>query len=160
MRHEAVNCRFKVPCPASGAATPNFQAKAGGRNKAEPAGPDSLGATLRRSCSLKRQGRVLAEVHQTLIGVRTLDLSDGLAGLEALGLVLPGPAYIVGAVVFGLIGLAAFQIGRTRHRPRTRWLGLALMLYPYLVPDVRWMYAIGVALTTWVVLDWRRGRDD
>jgi hypothetical protein len=89
-----------------------------------------------------------------------LDLSDGLAGLEALGLVLPGPAYIAGAVVFGLIGLVAFRLGRTRHRPRIRWLGLALMLYPYLVPDVRWMYAIGVGLTTWVVLDWRGERRD
>jgi hypothetical protein len=89
-----------------------------------------------------------------------MDPSEGLAALETFGLVLPGPVYIAGAVVFGLIGLAAFRLGRTRHRPRTRWLGLALMLYPYLVPDIRWMFAIGVALTTWVILDWRHDRRD
>ena len=53
---------------------------------------------------------------------------DELDTLNALGLELPSPAYLVGAVLFGLIGLLAYRHGKKQAQPSTRWLGLALML--------------------------------
>jgi hypothetical protein len=78
---------------------------------------------------------------------------DELATLQALGLELPSPAYIVGAVVFGLIGLAAFRVGRRRGRRRTLWLGVALMLYPYAISQTWLLYAVGAALSAGILLD-------
>ena len=78
---------------------------------------------------------------------------NDLAALQSLGIVLPSPAYIFGAIVFGLIGWVAFRRGRKLERPRTLWLGVALMLYPYLVSNTALMYAVGVALCAGVVLD-------
>lgn len=79
--------------------------------------------------------------------------TEMLRTAEALGLELPTPAYISGAVLFGLIGLAAWRIGRRQERPRTLWLGVALMLYPYLVSGTAWLFAIGTALCLGLWLD-------
>ena len=78
---------------------------------------------------------------------------DELKALQSLGLELPSPAYIFGAIVFGLVGLVAFRRGRKLERPRTLWLGVALMLYPYLVSNTWLMYALGVALCAGIVFD-------
>lgn len=69
-----------------------------------------------------------------------------MAALQALGITLPSPAYLIGALFFGLIGLVAFRLGKVRENPWTRWLGLALMVYPYAVSNTELMYAIGAAL--------------
>jgi len=53
-----------------------------------------------------------------------------LQDLQSLGLTLPSPAYIFGAVVFGIIGFAAYRYGKKAQRTTTKWLGVALMLYP------------------------------
>jgi len=74
---------------------------------------------------------------------------DDLNSLQSLGLSLPSPAYIFGAVIFGLIGIAAYRIGKKAERPRTKWLGVALMLYPY----AALLYAVGVALRVAVYWD-------
>ena len=71
---------------------------------------------------------------------------DSLTALQAMGLTLPSPAYIFGAIVFGLISFVAYRRGKATERKVTRWLGVALMLYPYLVSSTPWMYAVGVAL--------------
>lgn len=71
---------------------------------------------------------------------------DDLSALNSLGLELPSPAYIVGAILFGLIGWAVFVDGRRRASRETRWLGVALMLYPYLVSSTWLLYAVGCAL--------------
>jgi MYXO-CTERM domain-containing protein len=42
---------------------------------------------------------------------------DTLAQLQAMGLTLPSPAYIWGAVLFGLLGYAAWRRGRMLGRP-------------------------------------------
>jgi hypothetical protein len=73
--------------------------------------------------------------------------------LQSLGIELPSPAYIFGAIVFGLAGLAAFRRGRKLERPRTLWLGVALMLYPYLVSNTWLMYLTGIVLCAGVLLD-------
>ena len=78
---------------------------------------------------------------------------DPLGSLQTLGFELPSPAYIVGALLFGILGYAAYRHGKRQGKPRTRWLGLALMLYPYLVGSTWVLYAAGAALCAGVVLD-------
>lgn len=80
---------------------------------------------------------------------------DDVNSLQSLGLSLPSPAYIVGAIVFGLIGLAAYRIGKVSERPRTKWLGVALMVYPYAVPTAWLLYVIGIALCVGIYWDRR-----
>ena len=45
---------------------------------------------------------------------------ETLSALQSLGLELPSPAYIVGAIVFGLIGMAAFGYGKKTQQRRIR----------------------------------------
>lgn len=78
---------------------------------------------------------------------------DDLTALQSLGLSWPSPTYIFGAVVFGLAGIAAYRYGKKAGRPRTKWLGVALMLYPYLVSGTAWLYVVGAALCVAVFLD-------
>ena len=78
---------------------------------------------------------------------------NDLAALQNLGLELPSPAYLFGALLFGILGYAAYRSGKKQGKPRTRWLGVALMLYPYLVGSTWVLYAAGVALCAGVWLD-------
>ena len=55
---------------------------------------------------------------------------DELSALKSLGLELPTPAYLIGAIVFGIVGWAAFRHERKSGRRQTLWLGVALMAYP------------------------------
>ncbi len=71
---------------------------------------------------------------------------DELAALQSLGFTLPSPAYIFGAIVFGLVGMAAFGYGRKTEKPVTKWIGVALMVYPYAVSRTWLMYLVGLAL--------------
>ena len=80
-------------------------------------------------------------------------MQNELETLGALGITLPSPAYIVGAIVFGIVGLAAFVHGKRAGRPRTRWLGLALMLYPYVVWQTWLLYLVGIGLSVAVWFD-------
>lgn len=79
-------------------------------------------------------------------------MRDELETLSELGISLPSPAYIVGAILFGLLGLAAYLYGKRRGRPRTRWLGVALMLYPYVVWQtwLLWLVGAGLCLAVWL----------
>ncbi|MEO5734576.1 MAG: hypothetical protein ABIN96_02450 [Rubrivivax sp.] len=76
-----------------------------------------------------------------------------LSTLNAFGITLPSPAYVLGAIVFGLIGFAAFRFGRRQGRPLTLWLGVVLMLYPYAVSRTSWLYGVGLALCIGLVAD-------
>lgn len=78
---------------------------------------------------------------------------DRLATLQLLGISLPSPAYIVGAVLFGLIGIAVYRYGKRVARPRSKWLGVALMLYPYATPQTWLLYVVGTALCVGVLMD-------
>ena len=69
---------------------------------------------------------------------------ETLSALQSLGLELPSPAYIVGAILFGLIGMAAYWHGKRAQQSRTRWWGVALMFYPYVVSATWLLYAGGV----------------
>lgn len=80
-------------------------------------------------------------------------MQAGIEAFETLGFTWPSPAYILGAVVFGCLGIAAYYYGKRRARPRTRWLGVALMLYPYVVGQTWLLYVVGVALCIGIWLD-------
>lgn len=56
-----------------------------------------------------------------------------LSSLSSLGLELPSPAYLMGSILFGVIGYVAFRRGRKAERPELIWAGVALMAYPYVV---------------------------
>lgn len=74
------------------------------------------------------------------------NLQQNLSTLQAMGLTLPTPAYIFGATLFGFIGLYAWMRGRRLKLPVFKWLGVALMAYPLVVPDTLLMYVVGGAL--------------
>ncbi len=78
---------------------------------------------------------------------------DALNSMQALGLELPSPAYLFGAVFFGLIGFVAFRFGRRNRRPFTLWLGVALMLYPYAASSTWTLYLIGLVLCASIYAD-------
>ena len=71
---------------------------------------------------------------------------DELNTLESLGFTLPSPAYLAGAILFGIIGMVAYYYGKKTAHPYVRWIGLALMLYPYVVPATWMLYLVGFAL--------------
>lgn len=56
-------------------------------------------------------------------------------------------ATLLFAVLFGLIGLAAFRYGRKNSEPRQLFLGIALMAYGYFVSNAWISLAIGAVLT-------------
>ncbi|MDE2367656.1 MAG: hypothetical protein KGN16_01700 [Burkholderiales bacterium] len=71
---------------------------------------------------------------------------DLLSTAQSLGFELPSPAYIIGAILFGLVGMWAFAIGKRRHQPRLLWSGVALMFYPYVIGGTAMLYLVGAAL--------------
>jgi hypothetical protein len=79
---------------------------------------------------------------------------DELKNLESLGLVLPSPAYILGAILFGLIGYVAFRRGRKTTRNGLTWGGVALMLYPYAISQTWLLWLVGIALCWWLYTQW------
>lgn len=76
--------------------------------------------------------------------------------MQAFGITLPSPAYIFGAILFGVVGLAAWRYGRTHERAPIKWLSVALMFYPYLISRTWLLYSVGVALCVAIVAQARR----
>lgn len=79
---------------------------------------------------------------------------DELKALEAMGLVLPSQAYIIGAIFFCIIGYVAFRWGRKSERSVLTWSGVALLLYPYAVSQTWLLWVLGAGLCVWVYLKW------
>lgn len=77
-----------------------------------------------------------------------------LKNLDALGVVLPSPAYIAGAILFGILGLVAFRRGRKNSRSALTWMGVVLMVYPYAISKTWLLWAVGVVLSCWVYVKW------
>ncbi len=73
-------------------------------------------------------------------------MDDLQEALNSLGLTLPSPAYIIGAIVFGIIGIAAYRYGKKTSTVSAKWIGIALMLYPYAVSDTWLLYLVGAGL--------------
>lgn len=55
-------------------------------------------------------------------------------------------AILVLGLIFSSIGIGYFVYGRRQSNMVTRWCGLALILYPYLVTDALTMVAVGVGI--------------
>lgn len=77
-----------------------------------------------------------------------------LRQLESLGLVLPTPAYVLGAILFGIIGWVAFRRGRKTSVSVLTWTGVALMLYPYAISETWMLWLVGIALSAFVYAKW------
>jgi len=82
---------------------------------------------------------------------------DELSAAQSLGFTLPSTAYIVGAILFGIIGFVAFRFGKKSELPVVKWSGVALMFYPYAISETWLLYVVGAALCLVMVWfrDWR-----
>lgn len=78
---------------------------------------------------------------------------DTFSLIQSLGLTLPSPAYIFGAIAFGLIGFAGYRYGKRVGRSLTKWLGVALMFYPYAVAQTWLLYVVGAILCAGLFID-------
>ena len=54
---------------------------------------------------------------------------------------------IVVGLIFGGIGFVAFVYGKKNAEMRPLFIGLALMVYPYFIPNLWAAAAVGVVLT-------------
>lgn len=77
-----------------------------------------------------------------------------LKQLESMGLTLPTPAYLLGAILFGIVGYVAWRRGKSAERSDLKWIGVALMLYPYVIPVTWMLWAVGIALCAWLYAKW------
>jgi len=71
---------------------------------------------------------------------------DKLKFLEPGSFSLPSPAYLFGAILFGIIGFAAYRYGKKTSLNNPKWIGIALMLYPYVISPTWLLYLVGVGL--------------
>ena len=71
---------------------------------------------------------------------------DALDTLTSAGFTLPSPAYLFGAVLFSIIGLAAYRYGKKVSNQPVRWIGVLLMLYPYAISQTWLLYLFGAGL--------------
>ena len=71
---------------------------------------------------------------------------NDLSALSEMGFTFPSPAYLFGSIVFGIIGFVAYRFGKKMQRTQAKWIGIALMVYPYAISQTAMMYGIGVAL--------------
>jgi hypothetical protein len=79
---------------------------------------------------------------------------DELKTLESLGVTLPTPAALFAMLLFSLIGYAAYRYGKRLELPIPKWLGVALMFYPYAVSETWMLYVVGVSLCAGLYI-WR-----
>ena len=68
---------------------------------------------------------------------------DNLNTLESMGFTMPTPAYLFGAILFSIIGYAAYRYGKKASLQTFKWIGIVLMLYPYAVSETWLLYVVG-----------------
>ena len=71
---------------------------------------------------------------------------DNLKTLEAMGFTLPSPAYLFGVILFSVLGYAAYRYGKKASFGTPKWIGIALMFYPYVVSETWLLYVVGAGL--------------
>ena len=54
---------------------------------------------------------------------------------------------LIGGIIFGGIGFIAFVYGKKMMNFKALGIGLALMIYPYFIPNTLILYVVGVVLT-------------
>ena len=52
------------------------------------------------------------------------------------------------------IGYVSFRRGRKASSPALTWTGVALLVYPYVVPQTWLLWVVGAALCGWVYAKW------
>lgn len=73
-------------------------------------------------------------------------LTDTLTTLESMGITLPSRSYLIGAILFGIIGYVGYRHGKKNSLQTTKWIGIALMLYPYVIWNTWLLYTVGAVL--------------
>jgi len=63
-----------------------------------------------------------------------------------LGFTLPSTAYLIGVVIFGVVGYIAYRHGKKMSLHATKWIGVVLMLYPYAISATWLLYVVGTGL--------------
>jgi hypothetical protein len=71
---------------------------------------------------------------------------DKIQAAQAMGYPFPSPGFLFGALLFGILGLAAFRYGKRMSNATTMTLGIVLMVYPYVFSSTWLMYLVGMAL--------------
>jgi hypothetical protein len=71
---------------------------------------------------------------------------DEFKNLGSIGLELPSPAYLFGAILFGIIGFVLYRYGKRAANTASIWVGVLLMLYPYFISGTWELYAVGSGL--------------
>ena len=71
---------------------------------------------------------------------------DNLSALSALDLSLPSKEYILGAILFSIIGWIAYRHGKKEAYPQIKWIGIVLMVYGYFASETWALYLIGGGL--------------
>lgn len=79
---------------------------------------------------------------------------DTSLNLASLGLTLPSPSYLAGALVFSLVGYVGYRRGRLASRPALTWTGVALMVYPYAISQTWALWLVGAILCGWLYMQW------
>ena len=69
-----------------------------------------------------------------------------MATAMSLGFAMPSMWYIVGAIVFSIVGYIVYRLGRRTKNTYLAVLGGALMLFTYVVTDTFLVYSIGAGL--------------
>lgn len=77
-----------------------------------------------------------------------------LKQLESMGLTLPSPVYLLGAILFGIVGYVAWRRGKVVSRSEFKWVGFTLMAYPYAISETWMLWAVGIALSAWLYAKW------
>jgi hypothetical protein len=55
-------------------------------------------------------------------------MNDTITALEALGFTVPSTAYLIGIVIFGIVGYVAYRYGKKRSLPVTKFLRAVVIL--------------------------------
>ena len=110
-------------------------------------GTGEMSAQRRRGRRLPRPGP------QTCRRMSREHTLDTITTLQSLGLEIPSVAYIVGVCLFSILGWIAYRRGKKTEQPRTKWLGVALMFYPYAVSATWLLYVVGAALCAGIYVD-------
>lgn len=71
---------------------------------------------------------------------------DSIKDLESIGFTLPSPASLIGAILFSIIGFAAYRYGKKASLSNFKWIGIGLILYPYVISETWLLYLVGSGL--------------
>ena len=61
---------------------------------------------------------------------------------------------LFGGLIFGSIGFFAFRYGKRQGNYRMLGIGIALMVYPYFIPNTLAVYLVGAALVAALFFFW------